>query len=257
MQHFQTLAAAVFSAMALSPAGATVVLAVPTYTQDFDTLANGGTSSVLPAGWALAESGANADASYAAGNGSSNAGNTYSFGAQGSTERALGALGSGNLVPSFGVQFTNGLGAVVTDLSIAYFGELWRIGTSGNLNGLRFAYSLDATSLANGTYIGLAGLDYAIAPVGAQGARDGNTGRTAIAGTISGLSLAPGASIFLRWAGANNPGNDHGLGIDDFALTATTAAGVIPEPATWGLMIAGFGLVGFAARRRRQAIQSA
>lgn len=26
---------------------------------------------------------------------------------------------------------------------------------------------------------------------------------------------------------------------------------VVPEPATWGLMIAGFGLVGFAARRRR------
>jgi hypothetical protein len=27
--------------------------------------------------------------------------------------------------------------------------------------------------------------------------------------------------------------------------------GVIPEPATWAMMIAGFGLVGFAARRRR------
>jgi len=27
--------------------------------------------------------------------------------------------------------------------------------------------------------------------------------------------------------------------------------GVVPEPATWGLMIVGFGLVGFAARRRK------
>jgi hypothetical protein len=26
---------------------------------------------------------------------------------------------------------------------------------------------------------------------------------------------------------------------------------VIPEPGTWAMMIAGFGLVGFAARRRR------
>jgi hypothetical protein len=31
----------------------------------------------------------------------------------------------------------------------------------------------------------------------------------------------------------------------------------IPEPATWGLMIAGFGLVGFAARRRKVAHVSA
>jgi hypothetical protein len=38
-------------------------------------------------------------------------------------------------------------------------------------------------------------------------------------------------------------------------LTITTAG--IPEPATWGLMIAGFGLVGVAARtRRRVAIQA-
>jgi len=31
----------------------------------------------------------------------------------------------------------------------------------------------------------------------------------------------------------------------------------IPEPATWGMMIAGFGLVGFAARRRRFALKAA
>jgi hypothetical protein len=29
------------------------------------------------------------------------------------------------------------------------------------------------------------------------------------------------------------------------------AAGAVPEPATWAMMLAGFGLVGFAARRRR------
>lgn len=34
-------------------------------------------------------------------------------------------------------------------------------------------------------------------------------------------------------------------------------AGVVPEPATWGMMIAGFGLVGFAARRRRMDRASA
>ena len=31
----------------------------------------------------------------------------------------------------------------------------------------------------------------------------------------------------------------------------TSIPGGVPEPATWGLMIAGFGLVGMAARRRK------
>ena len=42
-------------------------------------------------------------------------------------------------------------------------------------------------------------------------------------------------------------------GVWNGTLTITyepTATPGIPEPATWGLMIAGFGLVGFAARRR-------
>jgi hypothetical protein len=36
-----------------------------------------------------------------------------------------------------------------------------------------------------------------------------------------------------------------------FAFAGLWSNSVVPEPATWALMIAGFGLVGFAARRRR------
>ncbi len=37
-----------------------------------------------------------------------------------------------------------------------------------------------------------------------------------------------------------------------YAATGTFAAvNIVPEPATWAMLIAGFGLVGFAARRRR------
>lgn len=45
-------------------------------------------------------------------------------------------------------------------------------------------------------------------------------------------------------------GTSDGVGgyLDDITVSA------IPEPATWGLMIAGFGLVGYAARRRRAAV---
>ncbi len=47
------------------------------YTQDFNSLENRGTSSTLPAGWAISETGTNANATYSTGTGSSNAGDTY------------------------------------------------------------------------------------------------------------------------------------------------------------------------------------
>lgn len=34
-------------------------------------------------------------------------------------------------------------------------------------------------------------------------------------------------------------------------FTGTALAGAVPEPATWALMLAGFGMIGFAARRRQ------
>jgi hypothetical protein len=69
------------------------VLTSASYVQNFDTLGSTGTSNVLPAGFQIAElgTGGAADGAYAAGTGSSNGGNAYSFGAGGSTERALGS----------------------------------------------------------------------------------------------------------------------------------------------------------------------
>src|SRR5687767_9225565 len=86
------------------------------YTQDFDTLAREGSSSALPPGWLISESGANANVTYAAGDGASNAGDSYSFGAPGSDERALGGLQSGSLIPAFGAGFTNSTGATIASL---------------------------------------------------------------------------------------------------------------------------------------------
>lgn len=55
----------------------------------------------------------------------------------------------------------------------------------------------------------------------------------------------------FRFGGAGfQGGTDESWGIDNFSLSAITADGGVPEPATWVMLIAGFGLVGVAARRR-------
>jgi hypothetical protein len=41
-------------------------------------------------------------------------------------------------------------------------------------------------------------------------------------------------------------------GISDFAPNNGTLAARVPEPATWGMMLSGFGIAGFAARRRKR-----
>ncbi len=41
----------------------------------------------------------------------------------------------------------------------------------------------------------------------------------------------------------------------DGRLTLTSAsAAAVPEPATWAMMIFGFGIIGYATRRRRGAV---
>ncbi|WP_310498502.1 PEPxxWA-CTERM sorting domain-containing protein [Sandarakinorhabdus sp.] len=47
-----------------------------------------------------------------------------------------------------------------------------------------------------------------------------------------------------------------GAGNDSYTMAFQTAAvsGAIPEPAAWGLMIAGFGMVGVSLRRRSKAV---
>ncbi|MFN3371698.1 MAG: PEPxxWA-CTERM sorting domain-containing protein [Sphingomonadaceae bacterium] len=64
-------------------------------------------------------------------------------------------------------------------------------------------------------------------------------------------------SLSIRFGGAGFQGGlDESWGIDNFALSAifdSGGGGVVPEPATWAMMIAGFGLVGAALRRRREA----
>ncbi len=207
-------------------ANAQVALTATPYTQNFNTLVKTGTASTLPAGWLLLETGTNANATYTAGTGSSNSGDTYSFGVDAADDRALGTVQSGSLVSSFGVAFTNTTGGAITSLKIAYLGEHWRLGATARPDRLDFQYSTDATSLATGTWVNADQLDFT-GPIttGTVGALDGTVGAnaTAINFTITGLNIGNGAIFYLRWSDFNATGADDGLGIDDFSIEAISA----------------------------------
>jgi len=202
------------------------------YTQNFDTLATSGTANTtLPTGWELSESGTSArnNSAYAAGTGSDNAGDVYSFGASGNSERAYGTLRSGTLVPIIGASFTNNTGKPITSLVIAYTGEMWRAGVTnrGAADRLDFQLSTNATSLSNGTWVDYDSLDYNSSNINATaGALNGNAvgNRTAISFAITGLNIANGSTFWIRWTDFDIASSDDGLAIDDFSLTVADAA---------------------------------
>jgi predicted extracellular nuclease len=194
------------------------------YTQDFNTLANSGTSSTVPNGWDFYELGTNRNITYTAGTGSSLTGDTYSFGSTGSTERAFGGLRSGSLNPTIGANFTNNTGVAITSLAISFTGEQWRAGVSGRnaADALYFQLSTNATSVITGTWTSYTALNYNSTNISTTvGLLDGNAAanRTFVAATITGLNITNGASFWIHWTDSDITGADDALAIDDFSLT--------------------------------------
>lgn len=203
------------------------------YTQDFDTLSNvaaSTTNNLTITGWFMTETGGGArdNEQYAVDTGASTVGDTYSFGAAAGTNRALGGLRSGTLIPNFGAAFTNNTGATITALDIAYFGEEWRLGTVGRADQLNFEYSLNATDLTTGTWTNVAALNFLSPDTATVGAKNGDAAaeRTSLTSSITGLSIPNGATFWIRWTDIDVTGADDGLAVDDFSLTpqSTTAA---------------------------------
>ncbi|MBS1797155.1 MAG: hypothetical protein JSS81_25230 [Acidobacteria bacterium] len=195
-------------------------------TQNFDTLSNtaGSTTNNLTIpGWFLTESGGGLrdNEQYGVDTGASTTGDTYSYGAAGSTERALGSLRSGTLIPLFGACYTNNTGATIGSLGIAYNGEEWRLGTAARTDQLTFEYSTNATDLVTGAWTNVAALNFVTPDTATTGAKNGNAAadRTALSSTISNLSIANGATFWIRFNDIDASGADDGLAIDDFSLT--------------------------------------
>lgn len=187
------------------------------YTENFNTLVNTGSSSTLPTGWYLLETNTNANTSYSSGTGSANAGDTYSFGLVSNTDRTLGGLQSGALIPMYGCKITNNTGEIIESVTVSYTGKTWRVGTINRSDKIDFSYSLNATSLSNGVWTDFDNLDYQNTPQSVIGGGSILHSQS-ISSIISGLSLSNGQSIWFRFSDFNASGSDDGLGIDNFVI---------------------------------------
>ncbi len=233
--HLTALAFTLLAMTALPAAGQCVSLTTlaSASTQNFDTLSNtaGSTTNNLTiTGWFMTETGGGArdNEQYAVDTGGSNTGDTFSYGTAAATDRALGGLRSGTLIPVFGACFTNNTGSTLTSLDFSYTGEEWRLGTAARTDQINFEYSLDATNLVTGAWTGVAALNFVTPMTATTGAKDGNAAanRTALTSSITSLAIANGSTFWIRWNDIDASGADDGLAVDDFSITPQGGPGL-------------------------------
>jgi hypothetical protein len=237
------------------------------YSQDFNTLSADPGTNYLWAndttlnGWFLLQgNGVTAMSYYSSGWGTMNNGCFYSFGTVSNYDRALGGVGSGgtyfgspasgSLAGYIAVALLNGSSNTFDSFSLSFNGEQWRNGGNTNFQTMALQYGFGNSFMTVTNWFTPGGsFNYASPVVGSTAAAvDGNTaGRVnGLGGTISSLSWNSGDTLWVRWIEKNDAGNDHGLAIDDFLITAT----VVPEPSTLALGLVG-GLAGLVALRRK------
>jgi hypothetical protein len=153
----------------------------------------------------------------------------------------------------FGVQIQNNTGVALTEFSLGYAGEQWRV-ASGGANTLTVSYSTDASAvdgvwLNTGSWTGVPDLTFTAPHSGAASSSllDGNAAANRVVFAPQAITLAsalaPGDSLYIRWFSANIGGVDQSLAIDDVTFSA------IPEPSTYALLL-GAALLGLAGFRR-------
>jgi len=216
------------------------------YSQDFNSLPVSGTAVwengvfYLP-GWTLNRT--SATTTLLTGTGSSNTGGLYSFGMAGSTDRALGAISSATTTVgqfAWGLLIQNNTGSTVTSVTVNFTGEQWRSASrTAGRQATTFWYSQAAATpefnlspLSDAGWTNVPDLSfYSLVNFYAAGALNGNlaANRSMLIATIE-VNLPQGHYMMLRWKDLNDLDDDHGLAIDDFALTWRKSGESGPTP---------------------------
>ncbi|MFN7734038.1 MAG: PEP-CTERM sorting domain-containing protein [Pirellula sp.] len=255
--------------------GEIVLNTLGTYSQNFDGLGTANVNGVFSAtigtiaaipnltgewdGAKVAGTGTTAT-NFVANDGSSSTGSIFNYGTTGNSDRALGMLASGANAMGVGFVLRNNTGVVIDSLTIQFTQENWRSSTTA-VNTMTFglgdstmatgANYLTAASFESITALNLVGPD----PVASNGPLNGNdplnqVSRSATINTFKGSALLfnPGDVLYFRWQDANDGGNDAGLAIDNFSLTAFSS---VPEPTSLALVGVALGAGSWLRLRRR------
>lgn len=214
---------------------AQVAMSAGAYMQNFDSLGSVGaswTDNATLAGWYASKTAGGMLTNYSAGTGSSTTGALYSFGVAGlsnATDRALGSLASGTPGNfAYGVRCINDTAIPQTNILITYTGEQWRNGGNTAAQTLAFSYRVSASPITDAdaanfnSWTSFSALDFVSPTTGATASLlDGHasTNRQVFTDVVlSGVSVAPGQELFLRWTDINDSGNDHAFAVDDLTI---------------------------------------
>ena len=183
----------------------------------------------------------------------------YNVSTAGSNDRAVGFRINGDpnglKKGSVGLIFDNNTGTTLTGFDVAYQGEQWY--QSFNETTLVYQWRVvdSFADINNDIDRAQAGWSAEGSPlawyVGAGTANawmNGKVNSTNISGSVTGMSLAPGQKLIMRWRIALTGVNQAGLMIDDVVVDNWVA---IPEPATFGLLMV-FGISAIFIRRLMQ-----
>jgi hypothetical protein len=267
----------------LTVVGATVATAQisysgGTYSENFNTIFNvdgtgtaaitsgTGTQGAIPTltSWQASRIAGTATGTFAlfadwGGSGASTTARLYSYGLPaGNTERALGSLASGGSTIGFGTWFVNSSSDTFGSVTFSFDREVWRTQNTAIDESLEFSYGFASSGIGTGNFI-TNGLMTAFSALNATsqssfaslngglgGFNDPSTNTVSVSATISGLTWAPGDSLFIRWNDFNDAGNDAGVAIDNLSMTTTI---VVPEPSS--ALLASLGFAALALLRRK------
>lgn len=262
---------AILALFAAASASATVSVTSGSfsYSQNFNSLATASASPVTASwtndstivGWSLFLSNLTAPTTYRAELGNQDVGSFTSYGADSSTDRALGGISGPNNAyfgsPAAGavsgyiaVAFTNNAGSALNSFTLGFSGEEWRYSSAG-AQAMVLEYGFGATFASVATWSAPGGLfDWTSPQFGGAGLGgiDGNgIGRVSGRGGSVPVTWAAGQTLWIRWIERNDVGANHGLAIDDLTFTVTA----VPEPSSYFLLLAGIAAVGSVIRARK------
>ncbi|MFD1875360.1 T9SS type A sorting domain-containing protein [Hymenobacter bucti] len=277
MQLFSTLFLAAGATLLATSANAQYAFtdaALMPYKQDFNSLSGavGLTSNqltALPEVYAQAEFGTlpltspYSPTSIGANDGSNTLANYYHFGYAGTTgtDRSLGGIAATTTADGIGyvgVRFKNNSTVVIKNLEVQYAMEQWYNSGRQDAASVSVSYLTLPVGTAITSLLERTGAWQTIAPLRVDApstatviaSRDGNAAanRRVRQTTLTGINLAPGQEIMLRWGYTlNNQTNGNGLSVDDIVVTPETnvyyakSAGKLDELASWGQNMDGSG----------------